>query len=331
MSRLRQIAKRAFSWLPLALRRHLLFFRAFGRLGNFRSPQGYSETLSWRAINDHRALMAFTSDKLAVKEYVRVIAQTHNVPIRIPETFWVGTDLRELRALAAQLPKRWVLKPNHSCGRVRLIDTTSQACDWEQLMRETRGWMDLDAEFTVRGYWAYGQARRLLIAEERIGDGAHAPDDLKIMAFGGQPVFLFWVTGRSQGAVRYSILKADDTRLLWGDPREARASEPIPLEELDTAARAAAIELTRAVAAPFDQIRVDGYAVDGEYWFGELTTYALAGLGPISGEIDAWLGTLWQLPNLSANDPREEEWRALLEGVPRGTLQRGTQHGTQQQ
>ena len=122
--------------------------------------------------------------------------------------------------------------------------------------------------------------------------------------------------------MRYSNLKMDGTRLIWGHPSEEPADSPIPLEELHPEVRNVAVALTRAAAAPFDQLRVDGYGINGEYWFGELTAYPAAGLGAISETTDAWLGGLWQLPDLSAPDPREAEWRALLEGVPKGTLQR---------
>jgi hypothetical protein len=315
-------AKRVFSQLPLGLRRHLLFFRSFRRWGNFRRPSGYSEKLNWRAINDHRALMAFTSDKLAAKAYVGAVVHAHRLNVRIPATYWVGTDLRELRDLAGDLPRRWVLKPNHSCGRVRLIDSTDRPVDWTTLQKETAHWTEVDEEFTVRGHWSYGRARRLLVAEERIGQGEHAPDDLKIEAYDGEPAFTFWTTGRDRGSMRYSNLKMDGTRLVWGHPSEEAADAPIPLEELDPVVRGVALRLVRAVAAPFDHIRVDGYAVDGEYWFGELTAYPAAGLGAISRQTDEWLGGIWKLPDLNAPDPREAEWRELLHGVPKGTLQR---------
>ena len=315
------LIKRTFSLLPVSLRRHLLFLRAFGRWGDFRHPTTYSEKLNWRAINDHRPRMAFTSDKLAAKEYVRSVARANNISVRIPETYWVGRDIADLARLASQLPARWVLKPNHSCGRVKLLDATREPIDWVRLDRETARWKEMDDEYTVRGHWSYGQARRLLIAEERIGTGEHAPDDLKVEAYNGEPAFTFWTTGRSRGSVRYSNLKMDGTRLIWGHPSEEHPDTPIPLEELDPDVRRTALDLTRVVASPFDHLRVDGYGVNGEYWFGELTAYPAAGLGAISRETDTWLGDIWHLPDLNAPAPREAEWRALLHGTPKGTLQ----------
>jgi len=60
----------------------------------------------------------------------------------------------------------------------------------------------------------------------------------------------------------------------------------------------------------------------GALWFSELTPYESAGLYPVSDENDYFFGARWQLPDLNAPDPREAEWRALLEGTPKGTLQR---------
>lgn len=313
--------KRLLSVLPVSLRRHLLFLRAFGRWGNFRSPVGYSEKLSWRAINDRRPIIRFTADKLAAKTYVRQLALLQRIPVRIPETYWVGTDVRELASLADRLPSRWVLKPNHSFGRVLLVDRDVQEVDWTRLLRETKDWIDVEHGELFRGHWAYGEARRLLIAEERIGSGSTAPDDLKIESYGGEPAFIFHTTGRHEGKMRYSNIKLDGTQLIWGHPSEGPAPSSQAIDLIDPVVRERAIALARVVSAPFDQLRVDGYEVAGEYWFGELTSYPAAGLGAISDETDRWLGSLWHLPDLRLVDPREHEWRALIDGTPRGTLQ----------
>ncbi|MFM8997823.1 MAG: hypothetical protein ACKOJD_06900, partial [Candidatus Limnocylindrus sp.] len=60
-----------FRHLPLSLRRHLLYLRTYGRWGNFSHPKRMSEKLHWRAINDRRPILAFSQDKLAVKEFAQ--------------------------------------------------------------------------------------------------------------------------------------------------------------------------------------------------------------------------------------------------------------------
>ena len=81
------------------------------------------------------------------------------------------------------------------------------------------------------------------------------------------------------------------------------------------------LRIASSIAAPFDWIRVDFYVDDEMLWFGELTLYGAGGLYVIDQENNERFGALWSLPDLSAPDPREAEWRALLAGTPKGTLQ----------
>ena len=310
-----------FRHLPLSLRRHLLFLRAFGRWGNFRKPRTYREKAQWRTINDRRPRLAFAQDKLAVKEYAQTIAASLGESIRIPETYWVGRDLRELQALSHTLPARWVLKPNHSAGRYCLIDAPLSPTQWEELVRTCSSWVERDEEELVMGHWAYGQARHLLIAEERVGDGAHAPNDLKVSCFDGTPAYYFWAN-RASTPIRLAFFTPSGTQFRWGDPTEGASNADSGWMQPTEHVRERMMRIAAAIAAPFDLIRVDFY-VDGEtLWFGELTLYGAGGLYLIDQVNNERFGALWQLPDLNAPEPREAEWRALLHGTPQGTLQR---------
>ena len=309
-----------FRYLPLSLRRHLLFMRAFGKWGNFRHPRTFREKAQWRTINDRRERLSFAQDKLAAKEYLRRVSAEINQPIRIPETLWVGRDIRELEAHAHRLPARWVLKPNHSAGRFALIDSAVEPVDWTRLRKLGDAWIQRDEEELVMGHWAYGQARHLLIAEERVGAGAAAPNDFKVSSFDGAPGYYFWAD-RSQAEAKYAFFTPDGTPFSWGDPgvlrSNAAATAVLPAEAL----RQRMLAIASAAAAPFDWLRVDFYVEGGEVWFGELTLYGAGGLYVIDDANNARFGALWNLPDLTAPDPREAEWRELLEGTPKGTLQ----------
>lgn len=309
-----------FRHLPLSLRRHLLFLRAFGKWGNFRRPRTFREKAQWRTINDRRARLAFAQDKLAAKEYLRRVSTEIKQPIRIPETLWVGRDVRELEALAYKLPARWVLKPNHSAGRYVLVDSYKEPIDWNQLCTLGDAWVQRDEEELVMGHWAYGQARHLLIAEERVGANATAPNDFKVSLFDGVPRYFFWAD-RSQPEARYAFFTPHGTPFSWGDPGELRSNSTatvvLPTDEL----RQKMLTISAAAASPFDLIRVDFYVEGGDIWFGELTLYGAGGLYEIDDANNERLGALWTLPDLTSPDPREAEWRALLQGTPKGTLQ----------
>ena len=308
-----------FRHLPLSLRRHLLYLRALGRWGNFRSPRLAGEKAQWRILNDRRPLLAFVEDKLASKEYVKSALDKAGLleQIRFPETYWVGTDLRELQALAHKLPARWVLKPNHSCGRVILIDSSAEPLNWEAISAISSRWLERDEEELVMGHWAYSQARHLLIAEGRVDSVGVGPIELKVLNLNGEPQYYFHEDRLNHSGL-YDCYLPDGTRFLWGEGDNPSQHYP----ELVDDVRRLLLHAARAISVPFDEIRTDFFLWEGRLWCSELAAYTTSGLSRTAGDIDAWLGANWQLPNLATQDPREAEWRALLEGVPKGTLQR---------
>ena len=308
-----------FRHLPLSLRRHLLYLRALGRWGNFRSPRLAGEKAQWRIINDRRPLLAFVEDKLASKEYVKSALEKAGLleQIRFPETYWVGTDLRELQALAHKLPARWVLKPNHSCGRVILIDSSAEPLNWEAISAISSRWLERDEEELVMGHWAYSQARHLLIAEGRVDSVGVGPIELKVLNLNGEPQYYFHEDRLNHSGL-YDCYLPDGTRFLWGEGDNPSQHYPELIDDV----RRLLLHAARAISVPFDEIRTDFFLWEGRLWCSELAAYTTSGLSRTAGDIDARLGADWKLPDFTAPDPREPEWRALLKGTPKGTLQR---------
>ena len=304
-----------FRHLPLSLRRHLLYLHAWGRWGNFSTPRLFSEKMQWRILNDRRPLIAWTCDKLASKEYARKTAEAAGITLRIPATYWSGTDVRDLYIAAQSFPDRWVLKPNHSCGRLRIIDSSAAPIDWEDLANAVGARVARDEEELVLGHWAYSQARHLLIAEEYV---EHKPDvltDYKLIGFGGR--------------VQDVIASADASDIgthpiVYNRDFAIQGASALTKDQLDRAAhqlnkreQEAMIVISERIIAPFDQMRVDLYVSAGELWFGELSTYHSSGLKNSAGRrlsavSNTTRGALWELPSLSAADAREQEWKALL-------------------
>ncbi|MGY2078791.1 ATP-grasp fold amidoligase family protein [Modestobacter sp. SYSU DS0657] len=272
--------------LPLPAKRGVLFRRAHGRWPP-RVPRTFTEKVNWRVVHDRRPLIGQLGDKLAMKAYAAVVLPA----LRIPRVLWTGTDVAGLAG--ADLPGRWVLKPNHGTMRVHLGGGRP---DVEQLRRVTAGWLD-EPLYRTRGEWVYSQARRVLLVEEFLGAG-EPPADVKLLVFGGRVRLVQVDTGRF-GDHRRRLYTPDWTPV---DVDEEVAPGPV------TAPPASLDELTQvaeALGAAFDFVRVDLYDVDGEVWFGELTPYPGGGLDRFDPALDAQLGAAWQLPARSAVRARQ--------------------------
>jgi hypothetical protein len=281
--------------------------------------------MQWRIINDQRTILIIACDKLAQKVLVDrdLTAVGRRSEIKIPEVFWVGKDVRELRLLAASLPPRWVLKPNHSSGRVRLLDADERPIDWDELINAGDRWMFPDEETQVFGHKGYARARHLLIAEERIGAGREAPDDLRLSCSHGKLRVASWSHGYGSPEYRAAGYQQDlTTRTGQQQYFELRETEPTFIDSLSKEEKNRLIEVAQVISQPLDHVRVDFYAEAGAIVFSELTVYSNSGLAPIEYQENLAIGSYWNLPDLTAPDPREAEWRALLEGTPKGTLQR---------
>jgi len=271
--------------------------------------------MQWRILNDRRPLISWTCDKLASKEFARKTAEAAGVTLRIPATYWSGVDVQDLKVAAQSFPDRWVLKPNHSCGRLRIIDSSAAPIDWEDLASVIGTWVNRDEEELVLGHWAYSQARHFIIAEEYVEHKRDTLTDYKLIGFGGKVQDVIASPDASDTGIlpivydrNFAILGA----FALTKDQVDRAAHQLTISEQE-----AIIFIAERLIAPFDQMRVDLYVSAGQLWFGELSTYHSSGLKNTAGRrlsavSNTTRGALWELPSLSAADAREQEWKALL-------------------
>lgn len=277
--------RRIIATIPVPLLRHAYHLTMIHRPGNFRTPRTFNEKVNWRILHDRRDRIVAACDKMRMKEMAAAAYPGAN--LRIPENYWCGTDLRDAPDLADLPP--WVLKPNHSSGHA-LFGPDPQA-DIDTLVKQTRDWWKRTP--VELGEWGYGEARPLLLVEERIPtpDGA-PPADYKFFVFDGRVEFVQVNSGRF-GHQTATFLDADWNRLNVRWRIRPVADEPRPVE-LDKM-----LEIAGALGSGWDFIRVDLYAVDGEVWFGEYTPYPGGGLLRYTPkQFDMESGRNWQLPTL---------------------------------
>ena len=275
--------------LPVAWRRHVLFAFSQHRWGDFEHPRTFSEKVNWRIIHDRRDILADTCDKLRVKELAT------RAGVSVPETVWYGTDLADL--VRVRLPPHWVLKANHSSGRIYF--GSGDVTDPSALITGTRAWLrpSLPARFGERGYW---HARPLFIVEEDLSRDGQAPMDYKFFVFDNQVRLIAVESDRFSAHVRrfyrppWEPLEAQLAHIGWLTTLRPLARE-MPCPATISAMLEAAVTLGRG----FDFMRVDLYSVDGRVYAGELTPYPGGGLPRfVPPSLDLELGSYWRLPAL---------------------------------
>ena len=277
--------RRLLTALPLALVRQGFHLAMIRRPGRFRRPRTFNEKVNWRILYDRRNRIVDACDKLRMKEMAR--AAYPGPELRIPTTYWFGADLCDAPDLANLPP--WVLKPNHSSGQV--VFGPDPQTDIAALRERTKNWWKRNP--VELGEWGYGQARPLLLIEERIPtrDG-NPPTDYKFFVFDGKVEFVQVNRGRFE-AQTATFLDVDWNRLPVQWRIMPAGDEPRP-PELKTM-----LTIAGALGAGWDFIRVDLYAVDGVVWFGEYTPYPGGGLlryRPRRFDIES--GRTWRLPDL---------------------------------
>jgi len=281
--------------------------------------------MQWRIINDRRLWLGVACDKLATKEYARRTANKMNLNLKIPETYWVGTDVRELMGMIEKLPARWVLKPNHSSGRFRILDSDHEAIDWDDLVRAGDKWIQRDEEELVMGHYGYGLARHLIFAEERVGVGHNPPATARVTVVGNRVAEYSYNFGTSHlGDVSPRKRFRYDTnfnRMDLVSDYDAAPNEHSRIDELTVEGRSSLRAITLALCGEFDFSRIDLF-VEEEIWLNELTAYSGGGIKRFhSHQTQPW-GDAWLLPDLERDDPRQTLWQELLSIKTVGTLQR---------
>src|SRR5271168_2772382 len=132
-------------WL-IAARRHR---KTHGEFPNLIRPKTFNEKILYRLLFDRRSLLAQLADKLAVRDYVepRLGAQV------LPQLYYVSAHPDTIPF--NQLPNKFVVKPNHGSGWVRIV-TDKMALDQAALRETCAGWLSQNF-YEITREWAYKQ------------------------------------------------------------------------------------------------------------------------------------------------------------------------------
>jgi TupA-like ATPgrasp len=253
-----------------------------GELTTLRRPTTYSQMLAAKNLRDHDPLVSLTSDKYAVREYVREkVGADYLIPLQQVVDRADAIDFGEVSGSC-------VIKGTHGCDMTLLVPDVATA-DRAAIRATVQKWLDTDF---YRSGWREAPYRglpRRAVVEEFIGDGVHAPNDYKFFMFHGRPAMV--VVDQDRFTRHTSTLLSPD----WRPYRVTGRFEFAAALPEQPANYAEMVGVAQKLSSDFDFARVDLYNVDGRIYFGEITHNPGGGLVRLQPRaFDLALGELWR-------------------------------------
>jgi hypothetical protein len=222
---------------------------------NIANPQTFNEKIQWLKVHYRNPIMSECADKVAVRDIVaEKIGKEYLTPIY---GVWDSVDDININGL----PNEFVLKPNHSSGRV-IICKDKEVLDWNVEFAKLRKWMK-DNYYYHNGEWVYKNIKPKIICEKLLSG---AMIDYKFMCFHGEPRLLFTCSDRETDLkVTFFDLEFNKLPFIRKYKSSNSMKRPQKFEKM--------IELSKVLAHDFAFVRVDFYENQGNIYFGELTFF----------------------------------------------------------
>ena len=261
------------------------YVRVFGRIPRLVRPRTFTEHLLVKLLFDRDPKLALFADKLAVRAYVaeRLGGEQHLT------TVYATVD-RADQIVDLDLPNRFVMKPNHLSGAIKVVRDLAST-DRAALVALAAPWFarNLGAE---RGEWAYRHIRPRVLFEELLESDGGPPSDYRFYCFDGEPRLISltndWLGPDPTSALYDVDFKLLEARQLNTVSRHLKVQAPRPpsFEQM--------LDVARRLSAGTDFVRVDLYNLGGRIVFGELTNYPAGGLRKFDpASFDLTVGSYW--------------------------------------
>lgn len=248
-------------FVPMPAYRIAHFYYHHRYIPNIISPKTLSEKLCRRMIFDKDRRLTLFADKLAVRSFVRDRLGGDAHLNKLYATYNNPSILNSI-----DLPKKFVLKPNHGSGWLYLHNGTVKP-DLERLQSLSINWLGCNY-YDRSKEWCYKDIVPTILVEEFLGNSDQPPEDYKFFCFDG-------VVKMIQVDVdRYT----DHKRNLYNREFELLdVSYTYPNFDISTFARPHTLDLminiSEKISFGSKFMRVDLFSVGGLVRFGEITNY----------------------------------------------------------
>lgn len=252
---------------------------------HFRNPRSFSEKVFARMLFDRNPKWRMTTDKLLVREYVAdKLGREFLIPM-----IWRGDRPEEIPF--SELPSKFVIKTNHGCGYNIIVKEGDHLDQADAIIRLKKWLRENFCQDKFLGIeWVYKDIRPKIFIETFLDDNGRVPLDYKFFCFSGRVEFILMTFDRHEDPFEKHFDRDFTPLDLWNGCRQypGRVDRPKNFAQM--------LDVAEKLAGGFDFIRVDLYNVDGQIFFGELTSYPGGGLARfIPREYDFVFGKKWKI------------------------------------
>jgi hypothetical protein len=266
------------------------FERVMGYPCNLDEPETHNQRVMAKKYKDRNPLLTLTADKIRVKEYADERIPGNGL---FDHRVFASTDMG---AVVKHITGNTVLKMNNASGRNMFFyfdphrdEGGDSIAAVEKMLRL---WWDMPYG-KDKGEWCYEDIKPGAVIEAIIFESAH--DNYRFLCFRGEPHYVhvhnysLYPEGHSSPKVNYCSTYDMDWQLQDVKYKKYSAEpcrKPKQFDEMR--------EMCRALAEPFDFVRIDFMVSGGHIFLSELTHYPVSGkckLSPLS--FDYKLGKLW--------------------------------------
>jgi hypothetical protein len=263
-----------------------LYQQRFSQKLNWKHPVGFNEKVQVFKISKQAENLWPYVDKYEVRSFVekQVGAQY------LTKLYGLYDRVEDIDV--STLPQRFVLKPTHGSGW-NIICPDKNFFDWDDAKKKLTEWMQLNY------YQSFGKERQYkkivprILCEQYLAPANGKLEDYKLYSFKGKP-FLICLNIDRFGDHRQNFYDVNWQQL---DLTSIKQTTDKPIKKPATFTKM--LEIASTLSAPFEQVRVDLYDVDGKIYFSELTFSAGNGMTLYDPpKYDVMLGDQWSF------DPR---------------------------
>ncbi len=261
----------------------------FGKRLNWKNPQNLSEKINWMKFNTDTTLWTEYADKFKVREYVK----SKGLNDILVKLYGVWDNVEDINF--DKLPESFVLKTNHACGTVLLVEDKTKL-DIKDTRKKLSDWLNIKMGIGTAEPHYLG-IKPLIIAEEYLKvKSGESINDYKLFTVKGETELVMVCSERKIGVGTKISLYDKDWNFCPEKLGQCHANDnvqkipqPKSFEKMK--------EYARILCEDFPFVRMDFYDIDGKVYFGEMTFTPKGGYcSTLTDEEQLRIGSKIELP-----------------------------------